>query len=218
MTEAEWLASADAWRMLKVVEGLRPSARKVRLFNVAVCRRFWDYLPEASRAILAESELLADGLLRVSGMALCHRANAVIAPMDRLYPTKQFPSAEVRIRRDAAAAVCYAVLPNEIWGAVGYFWEIDPAEKSRHADVLRDLLGNPFRPVSVEPAWLSWGRGTIPNLAQGIYDERAFDRLPVLADALEEAGCASADILAHCRGPGPHARGCWVVDLILGKQ
>jgi hypothetical protein len=55
-------------------------------------------------------------------------------------------------------------------------------------------------------------------LAQAIYDDRAFDRLPILADALEEAGCDTADILAHCRGPGPHVRGCWVVDLILGKQ
>jgi hypothetical protein len=55
-------------------------------------------------------------------------------------------------------------------------------------------------------------------LAQGIYDERAFERLPILADALEDAGCTDAAILVHCRGPGPHVRGCWVVDLILGKQ
>ena len=56
------------------------------------------------------------------------------------------------------------------------------------------------------------------KLAQGIYEERAFDRLPILADALEDAGCDNADILSHCRGPGPHARGCWVVDLLLGKK
>ena len=56
------------------------------------------------------------------------------------------------------------------------------------------------------------------NLAQAIYEERRFGDLPVLADALEEAGCTDADILSHCRGPGPHVRGCWVVDLLLGKQ
>jgi hypothetical protein len=72
--------------------------------------------------------------------------------------------------------------------------------------------------VPLHPSWLRWDDGTIPKLAQAIYDERAFDHLPVLADALEEAGCANADILAHCRGPGEHVRGCWVVDLLLGKE
>ena len=69
----------------------------------------------------------------------------------------------------------------------------------------------------VDHTWLAWRDGTILKLAQAIYDDRAFDRLPVLADALEEAGCHDADILAHCRAPGPHVRGCWVVDLLLGK-
>jgi hypothetical protein len=58
----------------------------------------------------------------------------------------------------------------------------------------------------------------VVRLAQGIYEDRAFDRLPVLADALEEAGCDNAEILSHCRGPGPHVRGCWAVDLSLGKE
>jgi hypothetical protein len=84
--------------------------------------------------------------------------------------------------------------------------------------LLRDIFGNPFRPVPADPNWLSWNDGTIPELAQAVYDDRAFDRLPVLADALEEAGCVNADMLAHCRGPGPHVRGCWVVDLLLGKS
>ncbi len=75
-----------------------------------------------------------------------------------------------------------------------------------------------FRPINLKPAWLTWNGGIIAKLAQSIYDERAFDRLPVLADALEEAGCTNADMLSHCRGPGPHVRGCWVVDLLLGKE
>jgi hypothetical protein len=90
-------------------------------------------------------------------------------------------------------------------------------ERREQARILRDLFGPlPFRNVEVAPAWLTWNGGTVPNLARAIYDERAFDRLPVLADALEEAGCTNAEILGHCRGPGPHARGCWVVDLLLG--
>jgi hypothetical protein len=87
-------------------------------------------------------------------------------------------------------------------------------EHLRLTDLLRDIFGNPFRPVSVEPHWLT---PTVRNLAAAIYAGRAFDRLPVLADALEDAGCDNADVLTHCRGPGPHVRGCWVVDLLLGK-
>jgi len=68
--------------------------------------------------------------------------------------------------------------------------------------------------VAADPAWLT---PTVASLARGIYTDRAFDRLPILADALQDAGCDSADILGHCRGPGPHVRGCWVVDLVLGK-
>lgn len=142
MTEAEWLASNDPWSLLKVVERSRPTERKVRLFNAAICRRFWDYMPEASKAILVESELIADGLKEcVDEMELCWRANAVVGTIDRGYLTKWF-----RIRRATAAAVCYAVIPNELWDAIGYFWEIDPKEKGPHTAIIRDVFGKPFRP------------------------------------------------------------------------
>jgi hypothetical protein len=72
--------------------------------------------------------------------------------------------------------------------------------------------------TDVETIWLAWNDGIVPKLAQAIYDDRVFDRLPILADALEEAGCTNADILNHCRQPGEHVRGCWVVDLLLGKS
>ena len=68
--------------------------------------------------------------------------------------------------------------------------------------------------LAADPAWLT---SDVVALARGIYDERTFDRMPILADALQDAGCDSADILNHCRGAGPHVRGCWVVDLVLGK-
>jgi hypothetical protein len=90
------------------------------------------------------------------------------------------------------------------------------AEPARQAELARDIFGNPFRSPALDPAWRVWNGGTVPMLARGIYEERAFDRLPILADALEEAGCTDGGILGHCRGPGPHVRGCWVVDLILG--
>jgi hypothetical protein len=91
----------------------------------------------------------------------------------------------------------------------------EPVAERGCAELLRDVFGNPFRPVTADPAWLS---STVTAMARGIYADRAFDRLPILADALQDAGCDHEDVLAHCRGPGPHARGCWVVDLALGKE
>jgi hypothetical protein len=85
--------------------------------------------------------------------------------------------------------------------------------------MLRDIFGPlTFRPVSVGPSLLLWNDKTVPRLAHVIYDEREFDRLPVLADALEEAGCHNEEILAHCRQEEIHVRGCWVVDLLLNKK
>jgi hypothetical protein len=90
--------------------------------------------------------------------------------------------------------------------------------QKRLADLLRDVIGNPFRPpAALDPAWLSWNGGLAVRLARSIYDERDFARLPVLGDALEEAGCTAQDVLAHCRSPGEHARGCWAVDWVLGR-
>ena len=81
--------------------------------------------------------------------------------------------------------------------------------------MMREVFANPFRSVTIDPRWLT---STVVSSAQAIYDERAFDRLPILANALEELGCTNDQILDHCRGPGPHVRGCWLVDLVLGKQ
>jgi hypothetical protein len=101
----------------------------------------------------------------------------------------------------------------------------DMAEPAAQQALLRDLCGPlPFRPVTIEPAWLAWNAGTVRRLAEAAYHERSLPegtlsngRLAVLADALEEAGCADADLLGHLRGPGPRVLGCWCVDLLLGK-
>jgi hypothetical protein len=95
----------------------------------------------------------------------------------------------------------------------------DGAGRNGQAHLLRDLFGPlPFREVRINPLWLVWNDGTVKRLAEGMYEGRAFDRLPVLGDALEEAGCTDQTILDHLRGPGPHVRGCWVIDLLLGKE
>jgi hypothetical protein len=88
------------------------------------------------------------------------------------------------------------------------------AEKHAQTQLIRDIFGNPFRSVALDPRWLT---SSVLDLARAIYDERAFDRLPILADALMDAGCDSGEVLDHCRGDGPHVRGCWVVDLLTGR-
>jgi hypothetical protein len=89
-------------------------------------------------------------------------------------------------------------------------------ERRAQCNLLRDLFGNPFRPVAVERAWLDWNDGCVTKLARAIYEERKYQKMKILADALEEAGCANPDIISHCRQPGEHVRGCWVIDLLLG--
>jgi hypothetical protein len=105
------------------------------------------------------------------------------------------------------------------WGGTSYVFPASrAAELKIQADLLREIFGNPFRPTSIDPAWHTWNGGTIPSLARAIYDEKAFDRLPILGDALEEAGCSDPEILDHCRREGGHVRGCWVLDLVLGRR
>ena len=82
--------------------------------------------------------------------------------------------------------------------------------------IIRDVFGNPFRPVAFDPAWRT---DTAVSLAKGMYESRDFGAMPILADALQDAGCTSDDILTHCRDShATHVRGCWVVDLVLGKE
>jgi len=81
--------------------------------------------------------------------------------------------------------------------------------------LFQDIEGNPFRPIEFDPRWRT---SDVVGLARGIYEERAFERMPILADALMDAGCENSEIIAHCRGSGPHVRGCWLMDMILGKE
>jgi len=145
------------------------------------------------------------------------------------------PTADYAIRTCTAAAATFclsstawdAAWSAAIWTATVQGWKVASsstwnaaadvarnAEWKEQAAIVRDFF-HPFRRVTTSPAWLT---STVTNLAQAIYTDRAFARMPILADALEDAGCTNADILAHCRQPGEHCRGCWVVDLLLGKE
>jgi hypothetical protein len=94
----------------------------------------------------------------------------------------------------------------------------DPAAPAAQADILRDITRHPFQPfLNLDPARGARSDGAVCTLARSVYEHRSFDRLPLLADALHDAGCTDAELLAHLRGPGPHVRGCWAVDFILNK-
>ena len=105
----------------------------------------------------------------------------------------------------------YEFVPGTAWDEIG---DATRSHANYQASLVRDIYGNPFRPVTFDPAWRS---ATAAGLAGSMYTARDFAAMPILADALEESGCDNPDVLAHCRGPGPHVRGCWVVDLVLGK-
>jgi hypothetical protein len=234
MTEAEWLTSSEPEAMLQLLKGAA-SHRKLRLFAVACCRRVLDLLTPASRQVLEVAERLADG--QVGGVERkLARASALAAGwvMDGPVQHARGPAkASVcdALRRGAHDAAVHAawrtVAAGTAWGwnrlrrggGAGEDWQatwaaLRVAELATHADLVRDIFGNPFRPAVLDPPWVI---PAVASLAQAIYADHAFARMPELADALAAAGCADADVLAHCRGPGPHVRGCWVVDLILGK-
>jgi hypothetical protein len=229
VTEAEWLASQDPQRMLRFLGG-RASDRKLRLFAVACCRRIWPLIREQrSRGAVAAAELYADGVWDQSEM---HAAR--LRAMDAVEAEQSVPDDSVAAWKAALAAATAAAAmglapagaagtaerqARRAAGSAGGSWPSNAEWGLESCRRLRDVFGNPFRSFPrVDPAWLAWRGGTVPKLAQAAYDGRDFDSLPVLADALEDAGCADAELLGHLRGPGPHVRGCWAVDLLLGKE
>ncbi len=223
MMEAEWLVSTDAHLMRTHLASMSVSLRKVLLFRVGCCRIQFRHLTikEARQAIDA-AELLADGQLQFDQTRTAW-ADGIKRYLKYCY-SKNFQKAR-RERSELAARINLAgfaidCLDVEHTRKAEFFPEPSEYLDHRHLyqaapDVFRDIFGNPFRPVTVDPVWLT---STAVAIAQGIYDDRAFDRLPILADALQDAGCENADILSHCRSDGPHVRGCWVVDLVLEKS
>jgi hypothetical protein len=219
MTEAEWLAGKDFYPMLKFMDS-KIGLRKGRLLACACCRRLEGHLrDERSREAITVAEQYADGL--ATKTALRRGRQAVRAAQEE---TPRDGKHEVQW--NAYGAVAQAATEKDFLKAIDEAWIVarSPATGIRvarepfPANLLREIIGNPFRLARIDPIWLTWNDATVRGIAQAIYDERGFDRMPILADALTDAGCDCADILAHCRQPGEHVRGCWVVDLILSKD
>ncbi len=211
-TEAEWLAS-DNWEALVDGRGAQFTQRKLRLFVCACCRAAWHLLEHpGSRAAVEIAEQFADGAVTDTERRAAIRGASKTIDSAGPVGSKAYHA--------ACAADDLINGPN-----LGLFdgsyllataLQCDPPEPLPHAALLREIFGNPFRPVTFDPIWRT---SDVMLLANGIYAERAFERMPILADALQDAGCDSDDILAHLRDANAtHVRGCWALDLVLGKE
>ena len=216
MTEAEWLA-CDSPRVLLKHLGRQFSDRKLRLFACACCRRVWRYASDKRLAGIID--------------AIEQYANGEAAERDRLTAQK----AAIAVGRgtdlpqnciagELLSAAQKTVLwkepyPGELaYAAVGWgsnSHDLMEGERAAQGVIVKEMFGNPFRPVIFSH---SWHTETAVALARQMYESRDFGAMPILGDALQDAGCDNAEVLGHCRGSGPHVRGCWVVDLVLGKE
>jgi hypothetical protein len=234
MIPLDWTEGKRVHELIRSIKGL-PGPRRTRLLAVAFCDRVAHLLPDdASRERIEIARRFADKKARRTEMDEAHEAvrlayahrnrtqdlhacAALRVLLGILDPTSR--SYAHFVAHDAADAMSHNRISQPPDSPT--FGELDPlavaAESAAQLRLLRDVLG---RPDGIAPAevrdWLGWHSGLVPKLARSIYDDRAFDRTPVLGDALEDAGCTNDDVLTHCRRPGPHTRGCWVVDLLLG--
>jgi hypothetical protein len=224
MTEAGWLASKSLFDMRRGY----PTAwdvRKARLFWCACIRRAWDVVADEDvRGLVLEMEDHPEAGKDWSVGEFAHlferhhaqesgrNAWALNGLFDA--PPDSWDTTGWVARRTAQKAVSdtYDVRSDRWKKQVD---DLESGERVSQCNLLRDIFGNPFRPVTFSP---SWRTDTTFSLARQMYDARDFSAMPILADALQDAGCDSEDILNHCRGDGPHVRGCWVCDLVLGKS
>src|SRR5262245_16472696 len=223
MTEEQWRSCVSPEAMLHHLTS-NASPRKLRLYAVGCCRRIWSQLrDDRSRHAVEVAQRYADGRATPAELTSAER---MVASLARLHGEVGSPKAHAM---HAVGGAAWATTRPSAWLAAwdaafdarmvardcipGTSWE---RERLYQAELLQDLFGTPGRAVAIDPSWLAFGDGVVQKLARLIYDEDRFGDLPILADALEDAGCACPEVLEHCRGRAPHFRGCWVVDAVLG--
>jgi hypothetical protein len=218
MTEQEWFAATSPDDLIKYLRLEWRVDRRVRLLGVACGRVLtpWLVAPQSHRALelverIAEQPDAAHEQLEAANRA-GHRGRAWA---DRAADRCSAPASAVSHLAGLGIDVPFFTVAYQLQQAA------EELGQREYMDVvmvsaIRDIFGNPFRPVAFDP---SWRTSAAVGLARSMYESRDFAAMPVLADALEEAGCDNPDVLAHCRDPdGAHVRGCWVVDLVLGKN
>ena len=208
-TEQQWLNSIDPEAMARLLESGDPDPRRWQLFACACCWRILPMLDDRSRQAVAIAERHAEGLATAEEVAdACHQAHCAIVAT---WQPGMDPCLEY-----AAAAIHYAL--NHPQSARAYAALAtgggQDAERRVQADLLRDVFGNPFRPARLDAAWRT---PTVLAIAADIYHNDAFSEMPVLGDALEDAGCDDSDVLDHARHARPHVRGCWLVEGLLAR-
>lgn len=226
MLESEWVrvsraTGEDTGEMENFLQD-KGSPRTLRLFACACCRRLEVSLTDPrSRRAVEMAEQYADGEVGKELVEIAWRqADQATTEID----DTTSEAGDFRPYH-AALAAHWTIIPwwdtSEVVSLASHaaFYALRAAEPAQEAvaqgRILADILGRPASLVSPDTDWLT---ENVVALANGIYAKRAFDRMPILADALEEAGCNSTDILDHCRSNGPHAPGCWVIDLLLNKN
>jgi hypothetical protein len=206
MNEADWLAGKV--RGMIAYARAHASTRRRRLLACGYCRLRWSELPdERLKQFIEQIERYADG-----------EASGALVRAYKLFDAVKDPSVRAALPRGMLAVLRSAQASAEDPPSMAFpRWE----DEKMQVHLLRDLFGNPFRPITLDQSWLT---PTVTQLANAAYEERILPsgqlelhRLAVLADALEEAG-ASGDILSHLRGPGPHVRGCFVIDRLLNRE
>jgi hypothetical protein len=240
VTEDQWNECTDPTPILEFLRNSgRFSGRKLRLFACACCRSLWHLLSKEYRHAVEIAEQFADLLAGASELASCS-AEAFRAamwgstgPIGPLWEAGWFTdpyggALAVAQDPDAPAALVHAATMENAHDIPGLCLPWAAAlglEPAVQVSFLRDVNHAPYRATFMRATWLTWNGGTIKRLAEAAYQERALPwgtldnlRIAVLADALEEAGCQDQDIFRHCREQGVHVRGCWVLDLLLGKQ
>jgi hypothetical protein len=228
MTESEWNACTDPEPMLAFVTG-RASEPKLRLFSCACCRRAWHLMTDARhRRVVEAAERFADDLRQEAEFAEAIQAvTALWADLDEAHGddviARHMTSATRHLEGATAALWAADFAARGLACREGA--EQDPrwnaawrAEEEMQCRLLRDIIGDPSRPFQFDTAWLAGSGAPAVVQARAIYDEGRFAELPLLADTLERAGCRDRVVLDHCRGPGVHVRGCWVVDALLGWE
>lgn len=220
MTETEWLVCDDAEGMIRLVPHWVWTERRARLFAAACCRQVRT-LPDPRLARVIEiAERFADRQAEYSDL---------IPEMETAYSVVEWAARHDMSSWQSHAAevvVAAASLQVEEYSAINEFLELarveagadapPPQARRLLADLVREIAGYPFRPSHFSPEWRT---DTAVALARQLYESRDFGAISILADALQDAGCDSEDILSHCRDSNAaHVRGCWVVDLVLGKE
>jgi hypothetical protein len=239
VTESEWLITADAMPMLKfLLDGGGVSPRKLRLWAVACCRRVWRHIAEErNRRALVLAERYADDETAVAelqaALRAVHASGDVPAAFGDTDREALAALAAAGVRGSAALATVTAAT-NDVLAAEAAITatailavrkggpQVGDAARAAHAALLRDIFGPlPFRRMALDPSCLT---PATQALARAAYDDRLLPsghldagRLSRLADGLEQEGCSDAVLLGHLRGPGPHVRGCFALDLLLGK-